>query len=262
MIASRAADVELKSLSARKKGKEGPVTDNVACSVTGSLFGMKLRTKEMGQDKTVDALIDRLPVLSSRSAVEMTFDRGYGKEYRVAKIASMNFNTVTVASTLGTRHPFITTEEWNKQVAKWKIKRKTDTEIEVFKSHCAAWILDGGEMLGAEVRIAEKTLPANNQKVYALATRDVFDRKLESKDLKFCISASLCQTTQKQTPATTYGTKEMILKVQHQQAESDCWNTGKRKIMTLQKEKIRRRRQEQLVSAGTIVSQSYSPSIV
>ena len=42
LISSRASDVELKLLSDRKSGKEGPVVDCVSCSLTNVLYGLRL----------------------------------------------------------------------------------------------------------------------------------------------------------------------------------------------------------------------------
>jgi len=61
LIASRASDLECKIVSPRKKGKEGPVTDNVACSVSSALFGMRLRKKRCSQEENVQELLNRLP---------------------------------------------------------------------------------------------------------------------------------------------------------------------------------------------------------
>ena len=39
-----AADVQCKVVAPRKAGKEGPVVDCIACSVTSVLYGMRLRS--------------------------------------------------------------------------------------------------------------------------------------------------------------------------------------------------------------------------
>ena len=48
-MASRANDVEAKMLTNRKKGKEGSVSDCIACLLTNVFYGMRLRTKGVTQ---------------------------------------------------------------------------------------------------------------------------------------------------------------------------------------------------------------------
>ena len=80
LISSRAKDVESKTVSNRKAGKEGPVSDCLACSLTSVLYGMRLRVKGVTQEENVAALLSNLPHLtSSHDKVRLTFDRGYGK---------------------------------------------------------------------------------------------------------------------------------------------------------------------------------------
>ena len=80
LISSRAKDVESKTVSNRKAGKEGPVSNCLACSLTSVLYGMRLRVKGVTQEENVAALLSNLPHLtSSHDKVRLTFDRGYGK---------------------------------------------------------------------------------------------------------------------------------------------------------------------------------------
>ena len=43
LIGCRSGDVQLKTVSSRKAGKDGPAVDTVACAVTSVTFGMRLR---------------------------------------------------------------------------------------------------------------------------------------------------------------------------------------------------------------------------
>ena len=80
LISSRAKDVESKTVSNRKAGKEGPVSDCLACSLTSVLYGMRLCVKGVTQEENVAALLSNLPHLtSSNDKLRLTFDRGYGK---------------------------------------------------------------------------------------------------------------------------------------------------------------------------------------
>ena len=64
LIGCRASDVEKKTLSKRKRGKDGPVADCVACSATGVLYGMRIRARGETEQENVDKLLDTLPTLT------------------------------------------------------------------------------------------------------------------------------------------------------------------------------------------------------
>ncbi|KAG7345429.1 hypothetical protein IV203_032960 [Nitzschia inconspicua] len=123
LIASRASDVEQKVVSNRKAGKEGPVADCIACALSSVLLGMRLRVKN--DPENVEQLLHTLPLsTASGNDLEVAFDRGYGKLSSVEAIASRNLHVVTVAGTLGSRHPFNTPDEWISTLNKWKTKRE------------------------------------------------------------------------------------------------------------------------------------------
>ena len=64
----------------RKAGKEGPVSDRLACSLTNVLYGITLHIKGITQESNVEGLLNNLPKLtSSHDKVRLMFDRGYGK---------------------------------------------------------------------------------------------------------------------------------------------------------------------------------------
>jgi hypothetical protein len=177
LISSKATDVESKIVSARKTGKEGPVTDNIACSLSSVMIAMKLRTKGTSQEKNVEHLLNKLPVLTATGdTIEVAFDRGYGKFSSVSEISKRNLDVLTIASTIGARHPFITSNEWSQQTAKWRIQRLSANDIQAKENLCSSWILDNADMLGTDVRIACRSIPPS-KKVFALALRDVFDRR-------------------------------------------------------------------------------------
>ena len=44
LLSSRAQDVETKAFLDRKAGKEGPISDCIACSLTSIMYGIRLRT--------------------------------------------------------------------------------------------------------------------------------------------------------------------------------------------------------------------------
>ncbi|KAG7366998.1 hypothetical protein IV203_029668 [Nitzschia inconspicua] len=187
LIASRASDVEQKVVSNRKAGKEGPVANCIACALSSVLLGMRLRVKN--DPENVEQLLHTLPLsTASGNDLEVAFDRGYGKLSSVEAIASRNLQVVTVAGTLGSRHPFNTPDEWISTLNKWKTKRGVDQQkILSWTLLCEIWNLRGDPMLGEEVRIAERT-KVGEKPTYAIALREVFDRKNPVKYLKFFAS--------------------------------------------------------------------------
>jgi hypothetical protein len=69
LILSRASDVEAKTISNRKAGKEGPVADCVSCSVTNMSYGIPLRVKGERQSNNVEELMKTVRNPSKNSDV-------------------------------------------------------------------------------------------------------------------------------------------------------------------------------------------------
>ena len=111
LISSRAMDVEVKTISNRKTGKEGPVSDCVSCSLLDIMYGMRLRTSSISQKDNVMDLIGNLPVVHQN--VNVTFDRGYGKRDVIDGITARGFNVTTFAAAMGSRHPFLSENDVN-----------------------------------------------------------------------------------------------------------------------------------------------------
>ena len=63
LIGSRSSDVECKTLSYRKAGKDGPVVDAIADSHLGCILGMHLRVKGETELSNVMNVINRFPTL-------------------------------------------------------------------------------------------------------------------------------------------------------------------------------------------------------
>ena len=129
LISSRAGDVEQKTVSERKSGKEGPVSNCIACSFTSVLFGLRLRVKGESQQANVHALIDTLPsITTSEEKIRLIFDRGYGKMDFIEENARKRYNISTIATTLGSRHPFVTKKESDKYIQDYQAKGELSTE--------------------------------------------------------------------------------------------------------------------------------------
>lgn len=183
LVASRANDVELKTLSNRKSGKEGPVADCLSCSLTNVMFGMRLRVKGEAQQTNITKLLQST---SARKGARLTFDRGYGKFPFVSKMAEEPYNVSTVAAPLGSRHPFIPQEEVESMVRRQQSNNVPQDRIRDMLEPVIPWILTVADK-GAEYFYAVKTLDGGKQ-VYAFAINEVFDKKCESKLLRFFVS--------------------------------------------------------------------------
>ncbi|KAG7372413.1 hypothetical protein IV203_018556 [Nitzschia inconspicua] len=186
LIASRAADFEQKAVSNRKRGKEGPVADCIACSMLSTCFGMRLRVKN--DSSIVDLLLDSLLIpKNTECGIELAFDRGYGKLAAVLAAADRDLDVITIAGTLGSRHPF-NTVEWDAAMQKRRHRSQLTPEtIRGLKGICGQWLIPSDNYLGCEARVAKRQKP-QSKTVYALALRDVFNRKEARKDLKFFVT--------------------------------------------------------------------------
>ncbi|KAG7344797.1 hypothetical protein IV203_029336 [Nitzschia inconspicua] len=166
LIASRAADVESKVVSNRKRGKEGPVADCVACSMLSTCLGMRLRVKN--DSSNVARLLDSLCIpTNAKCGIELAFDRGYGKLPAVLAAAERNLDVITIAGTLGSRHPFNTVEEWNAAVQR---RAHNPEEIRNWELQCSRWLLAKDKFLGCEVRVAKRQKPDSQRGIKWMRT--------------------------------------------------------------------------------------------
>ena len=69
LIGSRAKDVESKTVSNRKAGKEGTVADCVACSFTSVLYGVRLRIRGEMMVDNIHSLVDTLPKITCNDKI-------------------------------------------------------------------------------------------------------------------------------------------------------------------------------------------------
>ena len=181
LIASKSKDVESKYVTKRKKGKEGPVTDCVACSLSNVIFGIRLRLVGDKQVENVYKLLEHLPKLvTPNECITLTFDRGYGKLHFIQQVSLSNYQIQTIAPDQGSHHPFLVHTLVGKKIKEWK-KRKPDitpTQIDGNIEICRKWIYADGPYLGSNARVASKTIMKTN--FYATVLRDVYDRKASS----------------------------------------------------------------------------------
>ena len=106
------------------------------------MFGLRLRVKGESQQANVHALIDTLPyITTSEEKIRLIFDRGYGKMDFIEENARKRYNISTIATTLGSRHPFVTKKESDKYIQDCldfnlvptfvKISDKNQTQLEL-----------------------------------------------------------------------------------------------------------------------------------
>ena len=154
LISSKSVDVELKCVSERKQGKEGPVSDCISCSLTSIMFGMRLRLKGDKQESNVLALLDHLPKLTNPSdSITIHFDRGYGKLNFITMIAQKNYDILTIAPNLGSRHPFILQNEVDSYVKKWTDSGQSPSDIAKKIHVFSKWIFNNNQFLGTNARV-------------------------------------------------------------------------------------------------------------
>lgn len=183
--------VELKTLSNRKAGKEGPVSDCRSDSLTSTsvLCGMHIRVKGESQSDNVKELLRTIPPLAAADNVRLCFDRGYGKMPFIEETSAMRFNITTVAATLGSRHPFVTVEEREKLIDTWNKAAPPvpDHEREVSLADFKDFVVDSNNLIGSNTKIAVKDLVTTNggiKKLVALAQLEKFDRKVPTNENK------------------------------------------------------------------------------
>jgi len=127
LIGCRADDVENKTLSYRKRGKDGPVADCIACSHTSVLYAMSLRAKGESERQNFERVMDRLPTITDpHHSLSTTWDRGYGKKFVVDKQIEKGLDGCLMAAEFGSGHPFYGKELLDEQLEKWRAKGKDD----------------------------------------------------------------------------------------------------------------------------------------
>ncbi len=191
LIPSRAGDVERKAVTNRKAGKEGPVADCIACSQTSVIFGMRLRVQGETEEHNVSELLKCLPSFEGQgNNATTTFDRGHGKMNFVEAVSALGANVLTIAATVGSRHPFIADEEIEDHRKKQSAKKVATAIVTQRLEAVKNWVVSSTEQLGAEARIAKKPLD-NGKNLHATIVRDVFDRKADSKLIRFFSSGPM-----------------------------------------------------------------------
>ena len=91
------------------------MADCIACFFTSVLYGMRLRVKGETQEQNARGLVNTIPeITSAHENIMLTFDRGYGKLSFVDTISILKLSVNTIATTVGSHHPFIPMQEFKK----------------------------------------------------------------------------------------------------------------------------------------------------
>jgi len=189
MIGTKAKDVEVRSLSDRKTAGEGCTVDVVCDAHFQFMLGMKLRTVVTNMVQNMEKLLDRLPdpkpITNSITGPIIVMDRGFGKMDHVEIVVKKNLKRITVASTLGSQHQFVTTTSLQQHHEKLKKKKESSALVDL-NTYIEPWeVLDDPKvLLGPEVFLAKSK---DNPVLQAVAVRDIFDKKKSQKILRFFV---------------------------------------------------------------------------
>jgi hypothetical protein len=172
LVASKAADVEVKTLSTRKSGKEGSTADIICDSFLQLVLGMRLRTSADTQMENVEKLMDRLPPVEKNCnqcdlGPWLACDRGYGKKKVIQMLAEKNGKVITVTATAGSDHPIIPSSVVHSYQEKLKKQQNEDSEEEeslelgdsigqYAANMLSTWTIEDNQdvLLGPEIKIA------------------------------------------------------------------------------------------------------------
>jgi hypothetical protein len=196
LLASNAVDVELRTLSDRKAGGEGPTIDGLCDAFLQVVLGMRLRTTADTQQGNLEKLMDRFSQVEPNSTSSLgsilVIDRGFGNLKLVLALGAKNFKILTIAAALGSEHPIVPSSAQEIYLAKLREHYKdnkydsSDEEQdpllpvvnaeEKLRKNLLPWTIsdDSNVLLGPEVVVATNMEDSN---LVAVAIRDIFDKK-------------------------------------------------------------------------------------
>jgi len=193
LIASKAKDVELRTLSDRKTGGEGPTVDCLCDSFFHFVISMQLRTKDDSQLENCVKVLEGLPEVepnaNSPDGPIIVFDRGYGKKKMVDVVQSKNFKLITVAATVGSEHPIVPSSAV--AIYRERLLKNTSLPKDIlanslseFDTKIQPWVIsdDPNILLGPELKMC---MHSSDNNLCALAVRDIFEKKISQKVLRF-----------------------------------------------------------------------------
>jgi hypothetical protein len=154
---------------------------------------MRLRTFGESQLVNVANLLDTMPAIgvdfhASMNGPFIAFDHGYGKVSFINLLMERNYKVITIANAVGSEHPFVGTtaiDAFKKKV------RVTHPHLDIEAIYILLqdnnipnfMIQDIDNILfGPEVKVARHM---NDHLFHAVAIRDVYDKKVAQKILRF-----------------------------------------------------------------------------
>jgi hypothetical protein len=199
LLPSKATDLESKTLCSRKTGKEGSTADIICDSFLQIVLGMRLRTSSDTQLENVEKLLDTFPPIEENRLSDfgplLACDRGYGKKKVIQLFAKKHYKVITVCAAAGSEHPIVPTSVVNAYHKKllsqqseenMVLQQDDDSEMIDSLSNISQWTIADNEdvLLGPEIKVA---MDAEVEQLYAIAYRDIFDKKIAQKILRFFI---------------------------------------------------------------------------
>jgi hypothetical protein len=193
LTASKGEDVETKIVTERKAGKEGPVTDVVTDCYFQVILGIRLRTVGESQMVNVQKLLVTLSAVgadyrAADSGPIVACDRGYGKLSFINMLKELNFKVITIANNLGSEHPFVgqsAIDAFQQKVRRAVPDLGSEGFSRLLQEHnitdFVVHDLDTA-LMGPQVSIAQHN---DDNLLYAVAVRDIFDKKIAQKLLRF-----------------------------------------------------------------------------
>ena len=132
----------------------------------------------------------------------MVCNRGYGKKSVINLFTSQNFKVLTIASTIGSDHPIVgltTVQSYLEKVQRYGVTNSIystevlqsdfgvlQSNVEDFLDSVKPFTVSDNpkELLGFEIVVAQH---CEKKSFYAYCIRDIYDKKVEQKLLRFFI---------------------------------------------------------------------------
>jgi len=176
LLASKATDVELRTLSDRKAGGEGSTIDCICDAFLQVVVGMRLRTNADTQLQNLEKLTERLPNIEINTGSHlgpiMVMDRGFGKLSILNALAKKNFKILTIAAVVGSEHPIVPSSSVHQFSEKISNAGGSQAEMDQLYQRMNPWTISDDNS-------------TEDRSLAAIAVRDIFDKKIAQKILRF-----------------------------------------------------------------------------
>jgi hypothetical protein len=161
------------------------------------------------QLENIQKLIGTLPPIEENHLSELgpliSCDRGYGKRSVLRYFAEKIFKVITITATAGSEHPIVPASDVKSYLERRRRKEAEQAEYDndsteetdvlpelstmLSENRWNEWTIEDNPdvLLGPEIQVAVDENSGRN-KLYAVAYRDIFDKKISQKILRFFIS--------------------------------------------------------------------------